>query len=61
MNRIFFARDEGHVCSSLLPGIAGQTGTEQCVSNGNGDKMLMEPAIHPAVWYDIVSVAYSTT
>lgn len=42
-------------------GIAGQAGAEQCVSNGNGDKMLMEPAVHPAVWHDVVSVAHGTT
>lgn len=49
------------VCSGLLPGIAGQTGAEQCVSDGDGDEMLMEPAVHPAVWYDVVAVAYGTT
>lgn len=43
------------------PGIAGQAGAEQCVSNSNGDKMLMDPAVHPAVWHDIESVAYGTT
>lgn len=43
------------------PGVAGQTGAEQCVSNGDGDKMLMKPAVHPAVWYDIASITYSTT
>ncbi len=47
--------------SSVLPGVAGQAGAEQCVSNGNGDKMLMQPAVHPAVWYNVVSIAYSTT
>lgn len=47
--------------SRLLPGIAGQTGTEQRVSNGNGDKMLLQPAVHPAVRDDIVAVTYSTT
>lgn len=43
------------------PGVAGQAGTEQCVSNGNGDKMLMEPSVHPAIWHDIVSVAQGTS
>lgn len=43
------------------PGVAGQTGAEHRVRHGNGDKVLMEPAVHPAVRYDIVAVAYSAT
>lgn len=53
--------DTGKARRSFLPGIAGQAGTEQCVSNGNGDKMLMEQTVYPAIWHDVVSIAYGTT
>lgn len=54
-------RRTGNVHSSFLPGIAGQAGTEQCVPNGNGDKILMEQTVYPAIWHDVVSIAYGTT
>ena len=45
----------------VLPGVAGQAGTEQCVSDGDGHKVLVEQAVHPAVWHHVVPVAYGTT
>lgn len=42
------------------PGIAGQTGAQHRVSNGDGGEVLMEPGVHPAVWHDIMPVAYGT-
>lgn len=42
-------------------GITGQTGAEKCVSNSDGDKMLMKPAVHQAVRHDVVSIANGTT
>lgn len=46
---------------SLLPGIAGQAGAEHRVPDGNGNKMLMKPSVHPTLWHDVVSVAYGTS
>lgn len=43
------------------PGVTGQAGTEQGVSDGDGDKMLMQPAVHPAVGHDVVAIAYCTS
>lgn len=45
----------------ISPGVAGQAGTEQRVSDGDGDKVLVEPAVHQAVWHGVVPVAHGTT
>lgn len=44
-----------------LPGVAGQAGAEQSVSNGDVHKVLVQPRVHPAVWNDVGAVAYGTT
>lgn len=43
------------------PGVAGQAGAEDTVSHCNGDKVLLQPAVHPAVGDDVVTVADGTT
>lgn len=43
--------------SSRSPGVAGQAGAEDTVPHCDGDKVLLQPAVHPAVRDDVVAVA----
>lgn len=45
----------------FLPGIAGHAGTEQRVPDGDENKVLMEPAVHPAVGHHVVPITDGTT
>lgn len=42
------------------PRVAGHTGAEQRVSDADDDKVLLQPAVHPAVGDDVVAIAYGT-
>lgn len=46
--------------ASVLPGIAGEAGAEQRVSDGDGDEMLVEQTVDPAVGHHVVAVAHGT-
>lgn len=47
--------------SSRSPGVAGQAGAEDTVPHCDGDKVLLQPAVHPAVRDDVVAVADGAT
>ena len=45
----------------LSPGVAGEAGAEDGVSHGNGDVVVMQPAVDPAVRHDVGPARDGTT
>lgn len=43
------------------PGVAGQTGAEQRVADGNDHKISVKPSVNPTVWNHVGPVANGTT